>query len=61
MSEWDIYVTDHGPEHTQTPRFVVRAKRIGDAVIVYGTGSTELEARQDAYDQMTEKDQAAEP
>lgn len=59
MPEWNIYITDHGEEHEQkgTPRFVVRARRIGDARIVYGVGDTERQARQDAYEQMEKQDE----
>lgn len=61
MSEWNIYITDHGEDHEKkkVPRFVVRAKRIGDCLIVYGVGDTELVARQNAKDKMDVKDKAA--
>ena len=61
MSTWDIVVTDNSSSpDPKVARFVVRAAKKGKPVVIYGTGKTELEARQDAYQKMeaSDKEQA---
>jgi dsRNA-specific ribonuclease len=50
ITEWDITTTDHG--EAASPRFVVRCILMGTTKVIYGTGETEAQARQDAYKQM---------
>jgi hypothetical protein len=48
---WDIHLTDKGPD-AERPRFVVRAIKKGTTFVIYGTGDSEIVARQDAYTKM---------
>jgi hypothetical protein len=59
MSTWDIVVTDNSSSpDPKVARFVVRAAKKGEPVVIYGTGNTERQARQDAYEKMEASDNA---
>lgn len=62
MSDWSIVVTDNGPDAERPPyvtfRFVARALKTDEPVVVYGYGDSELEARQDCYIQIEQQKKA---